>query len=217
MTTNNYAKEEEVKDTPITSLDNYDAALKSIRFDVKGVKEWRADTEAFLGALYQEAQQAGDQTAMNNIMITWDRDQKISDDFIKMLALQKSLRKMAQQLIQGSMIAHDTLEALEEAIADADEAHPALNDFAYEIRKAERIRIFPMALEKATMAVMQEFYDKIHFITGTQNTEFKAIHRLMDLLTQQKTKPSDLQRALIVELLNTCAEDIAKEEAASGQ
>ena len=58
---NNYEVEENVPDTPQVTLDNYDAAVKDLKLDVKGIKQWRADTEMFLGALFEQAQQAGDE------------------------------------------------------------------------------------------------------------------------------------------------------------
>lgn len=208
---NYYEREDMVANTAEVALDNLEAAANALTLNAESIQQWNTETGAFLGAMYERAQAAGDEQAMMGISITWENTQKVSDEFIKLFSVQQSLQKMARRLIARNQAMQDALDEIEEAVVEQDETHPMLEDFAHQVRREERLNIYSQALEKATIAVMQEFHDGLRRIAG--NSDYAALHRFMDLLTRTDIEPTPLQRALVTDLLNTCAEQVEGEAA----
>lgn len=148
-------------ESPDSALANWQAQSAPLAVYAEQAQAMRSETEAALGALYEHAELSGDDAAKERVMIAWERTQQFHNQIVNMDAGLAGAGATIQALDEQRRAALDELKSIVDAIADGDETHPQLQEFAQDIRMDEYEYAAEMEAESASEYVHESLYEEI--------------------------------------------------------
>ncbi len=196
MTDQYYEQEDQLQETPERAIENFQAQSNSLANVVPEVATALEQTGQALGQLYDQAQAAGNTGAMALISASWERAQMIANQTVQLDALKQSAAAAIATIDEDRRQVVEQLSEYENALADGDESHPLLKEFAEEIRRDEYEASIEQAeeyaLEYAHEVTYEQLGENIIELTGIKN--WNLINRFIGIL-QGDYAVSDLQAA----------------------
>ncbi len=191
-----YEKEDVLPETPDQAIENFEAQSHSLANVVPDVAIALQQAGEALGQLYEQAKERGDTGAMALISASYERMEFTANQTVQLDALKQSAAAAIATIDEDRRQVIEKLGEYEEALADGDESHPLLKEFAEEIRRDEYEASIEQAeeyaLEYAHEVTYEQLGENIMELTGIKN--WNLINRFIGTL-QGDYVLSDLQAA----------------------
>ncbi len=194
--------------TPDNAITNWKGQIAPLAECAKFAEQMLAQIEAPLGALYNQAEAAGDQAALQNIMAVWEVSQKLAAQIPPFVAaLEGGVATIDELKQQRDRIAGE-LNNLVKAIDEVDTDHPQLADLveiiAEDVWEASEEQIY----DAARMVMYDEVYDSFYAeIVETFGISYQAAISLVAALRGDEDELDDHRRQLIEQLLKSFEEE----------
>lgn len=202
-----YDQEDVLPDTPEQAIENWQAQSNSLANVVPEVAQLVNDTGARLGELYAKAEAADDHEAMHIIRESWASIQTMGNQTVMMDASRQAAAAAITTINDERMRVTEMLGDLEEAIAEGDETHPELAEYASQIRsdEAEYQQEYMMedvqrdAMDYATETTYETSLENLKEATGL---DWKLCSRFLAFLDGDYDL-SPIQSAMLKELIES--------------
>lgn len=157
-----------------------------------------------LGDLYQQAKDAGDDNAVNEIVVVWDNTQKLAGLIPEFAAAFSGGKAAVETLHQQRNEIAEELDGLMQALADFDVNDPRLRSFVEILEEEFAENFYDYAYDDVEEMVYTGIYEEFHtgLMTG-YHTSHTAIGALLDALKDNNVTAE--QHALVQQLLDTFA------------
>lgn len=173
-------------------------------------------TQAYLGQLYDKANEAHDEQSLVLIDDAWKHIQAVAEQNAALTFQVIASGNMTQTALQEAKTEREARVDLEDAIERNDEDHPRLRDFAETLREAAREDfeeymaddIWPEAMSEAYEEIRDEVNNRIENLTGCG---WKAASAFLSILMGRRAQFTPLQSEMFTELLMTFVAQIEAE------
>ena len=167
-------------------------------------EEMLGKIEGPLGAIYQQAEQAGDQQTVQHVMTVWDLSQHLAAQIPPFVAALQGGAATIEEIKQQRDAITSELNDLVAAIDDYDLDDPRLRDFAEVIQDDAYEWASKQAMEHASMVMYDEVYDSLYeeIVEAWHTTHMNAIY-VINLLRGDAEEITDERRDLLKRLLAT--------------
>lgn len=140
------------------------------------------DTESALGALYQQAEAAGDEDAKVAIMAAWGRAQQLHGQLHTTHAALVGTGATMQKLAEQRDVIAAELDSLLEAINEGDVHDHRLADFASDIEADAYTWASESAQEYADESAQEELYNQIYSTLNRYGMSYAETTSAVDIL-----------------------------------
>lgn len=167
------------------------------------VEQLLGQVEAPLGALYQQAEEAGDQVTIDRVMMVWEKSQAIAAQIPPFVAALSGGAATIEELRQQRDAVLRELNSLAKAITDGDMSDPRLEQFAEYVEQG----VYEYIEWTGEMVSSDELYDHIYDeIAATFGVSAQAAASFLAAACGDADELDDTRRAQFAALLQSFEE-----------
>lgn len=194
-------QEDEQRVTAETALDIWRNTVRTLENAAPEIAARVNHVGTALGALWQQAQATGDQSAMTRIEESWGHVEQVATQAVMLDGGLAAAKTVVGALKEELDRAETELAELERAVEAVDRRHPLVDDLIQDVAQDIADEAMWEAEDYVAEGMREDLYFQIVRETGVR--DWMAINNLVDWLQGDGMDGTDEQKALLTGLVNS--------------